>query len=98
MKQIIPSLIATSQKELDKRFNKVKKHFKIFHLDIMDGKFVKNKSLFFDFKLPRGKLKYRAHLMVKNPKKWIKENWKKVDLIIFHIKSCKNDKEIKEKL
>jgi len=95
-KQIVPSLIAKTQKELDKRFNKVKKHFKTFHLDIMDGKFVRNKSLLFNFSLPKKGLKYEAHLMMKNPKKWIKENYKKSNLIIFHIKSCKNDKEIKE--
>lgn len=95
MKKIIPSLIATSQKELDLRFNKVKKHFKIFHLDIMDGKFVKNKSLMFPWVLPKRK-KYIAHLMVKNPKKWIKESHKKSNLIIFHIESIKSKAEIKE--
>ena len=93
MKQIIPSLIANSQKELELQFNKVKKHFKTFHLDIMDGKFVKNKSLLFDFVLPKRKYKYEVHLMVKNPKKWIEENSKKSNLIIFHIESVKSEKE-----
>jgi len=96
MKQIVPSLIANSQKELDKRFNKVKKYFKIFQLDIMDGKFVKNKSLFFDFSLPKKAFKYESHLMVNNPKRWVKENYKKSNLIIFHIESLKSDTEVKE--
>lgn len=61
----------------------------------MDGKFVKNKSLNFDFKIPKGK-KYEAHLMVKNPYDWIKKNYKKVDKIIFHIESTKTEKEILE--
>ena len=92
---IIPSLIATNQKELDKRFDKVKSHSKVFQLDIMDGKFVKNKSLMFNFKLPKGK-KYEAHLMVENPKSWISKNWKKTDLIIFHIESLKSNSEVRE--
>ena len=95
MKKVIPSLIANSQKELEKRFDKVKNCSKVFHLDIMDGKFVKNKSLFFDFILPKKRFKYEAHLMVKNPELWIKKNWKKSDLIIFHIESLNNETEVK---
>jgi len=94
-KQIIPSLIATNQKELNKRFDKVKSHSRVFQMDIMDGKFVKNKSLTFNFKLPKGK-KYEAHLMVKNPESWIKKNYQKADLIIFHIESLKSNSEVRE--
>jgi len=95
-KIIVPSLIAKSQKELNKRFNKVKNYSEIFHLDVMDGKFVKNKSLFFDFVLPKKRFKYEAHLMINNPEGWIKENWKKSDLIIFHIESLKSEAKVKE--
>jgi len=62
----------------------------------MDGKFVKNKSLMFNFKLPKRGLNYEAHLMVKNPRNWIKNNHKKVDTIIFHIETCKNENGVKE--
>lgn len=86
---IIPSIIAKNQRELDKRINKVKDHFRSFQLDVMDGKFVKNQSLNFDFTLPKGKRKYEAHLMVKSPKFWIKNNGTKVDTIIFHFESVK---------
>lgn len=96
MKQIIPSLIATSQEELCKRFDKVKNYFGTFHLDIMDGKFVKNKSLFFYFALPKKRFAYEVHLMINNPQGWIKKNWGKSNLIIFHIESFKNEKKIKE--
>jgi len=96
MKKIIPSLIATTQEELDKRFNIIKNYFKIFHLDIMDGKFVKNKSLFFDFKMPKKEFKYETHLMLDNPKKWIEKNWKKSGLIIFHIEALKSEIKVKE--
>jgi len=95
MRKVIPSLIAKSQKELEKRFDRIKNYSKIFHLDIMDGKFVKNKSLFFDFILPKKRFKYEAHLMIKKPEKWIKKNWKKSNLIIFHIESLKNEAEVK---
>jgi ribulose-phosphate 3-epimerase len=91
-KEVIPSLIAKNQKELNERFSKIKSQFRICQLDVMDGKFVKNKSLMFNFKLPKGKFKYEAHLMVKNPKVWIIKNWKKADTIIFHIESTNDFK------
>jgi ribulose-phosphate 3-epimerase len=80
---IIPSIIAKNQKELTERLAKVKDHVKLVQLDVMDGKFVKNKSLMFKLKLD-SKLKYEAHLMVKKPLSWIKKNLRKVDLIVVH--------------
>ena len=87
--QIIPSIIAKNQKELNERFEKVKSLSNVFHLDIMDGKFVKNRSLMFDFKIPKNK-NYIAHLMVENPENWINKNWRKADTIIFHFEATKN--------
>ena len=84
--QIIPSIIAKNQKELDEILSKIKKYIYLVHLDVMDGKFVKNKSLVFDFKLPIG-IKYEVHLMAENPFYWLKKNIKKVDLVILHIES-----------
>ena len=89
--QIIPSIIANSQEEFNERIRKVNSGF--YQLDVMDGKFVKNKSLMFDFKLPKGK-KYEAHLMIRNPEKWIEKNWKKVDSIVFHIETTKNPDKV----
>lgn len=91
-KEIIPSIIANSQQELDERISKVEDITKTFHLDVMDSKFVSNKSLNFNFLLP--KLQYEAHLMIYYPEKWIEENAKKVDTIIFHIESTKNPEDI----
>jgi len=82
---ILPSIIATSQEELNERISKIKNNFSVFHLDIMDGKFVNNKSLDFNFKLLDGK--YEAHLMVENPEEWVDENLGKVDTVIVHIES-----------
>ena len=98
LNRIIPALIAKNQKELNERIKKVGKHTRVFHLDIMDGKFVKNKSLDFDFKLPK-KFSYGAHLMVKDPKKYIEKHWKrlsKVRTIIFHYEACKKEDQILE--
>ncbi|MFQ5532020.1 MAG: ribulose-phosphate 3-epimerase [Candidatus Nanoarchaeia archaeon] len=94
---IIPSIIAKNQTELELRLNKVRKHTKWIQLDAMDGKFVKNKSFNFNFKLPRfSRNKYELQLMVKNPKHWIEKHGKKVHIIIFHIESCRNEKEIRD--
>lgn len=92
--QIIPSIIAKNQKELDERINKISKYFKTIQLDIMDGKFVKNKSLMFNFKIPKNK-KYEAHLMIENSVNWIKKYGNKVNKVIIHIESKNVDKAIK---
>jgi len=94
--KIIPSIIAKSQKEFDERFSKVKSLGNTIHLDVMDGKFVKNKSLDFDLTLPRKR--YHVHLMVGNPEKYIKIIYSKADTIIFHIGSCKTPGEVRKVL
>ena len=93
-KQILPSLIAKNQKEFDERFEKVKNLSKTFHLDVMDGRFVKNKSLNFDLTPPRKK--YQVHLMVNNPEKYAKIIYSKADAIIFHLKATKNPEKLLE--
>ncbi len=89
---IIPSIIAKSQEELDNRINKVKDYARLLQLDIMDGLFVPNRSLDFDFKLP--KIKFEAHLMINNPEEWIIKHCKKVHTILVHIESCKDPENI----
>ncbi|MFH1376888.1 MAG: ribulose-phosphate 3-epimerase [Candidatus Woesearchaeota archaeon] len=84
--QIIPAIIAKNQKELNVRIVKVYRYFKTIQLDVMDGIFVKNKSLIFNFRLPRNK-KYEAHLMVKNPISWIKKYDNNVQRIVVHVES-----------
>ncbi len=90
--RIIPSVIAKSQQELQDKINLVKDHVASLHLDIMDGVFVQNTSLNFDFKLPKTTCEFEAHLMVENPDDWTKKNWQKADTIIIPIESCKNPK------
>lgn len=81
--KIYPSVMAKSQKELSLIFSKLRLISKEFHLDIADGKFVPNTSLWFPFRLSP-KFRYNAHLMIKDPIKWIEKNSQKVDAIIFH--------------
>lgn len=88
--KFIPSIIARNKKELVERFSKVESISKVFQLDIMDSKFVKNKSLMFDFELPKNK-KYEVHLMIKDPYIWIQKNWNKGDVFLIHIESLKGD-------
>jgi len=95
MKSIIPAIIAKNQYEFEERFEKVKSA-SLIHLDVMDGKFVKNQSLNFPFKLPREKREFQAHLMMRNPIPWIEKNYRKVDMIIFHIESYKKYSQIRQ--
>jgi len=60
----------------------------------MDGKFVPNKSVDFDFKLPKADCIFEAHLMIKNPEEWIKKHINKVDMVLAHIESCKKPKKL----
>jgi ribulose-phosphate 3-epimerase len=87
---IVPSVIAKSQKELEKRIAKVAKYASAIQLDIMDGKFVKHKSFDFDFRLPKMKCRVEAQLMMKNPERWIEKNWKKADVIIPSVEGCRD--------
>jgi len=87
-KIIIPAIIAKSQEELEININKVKDYFDLIQLDFMDGKFVPNHSIDFDFQLPKTNCKFEAHLMVSEPIKWINKNHNKVDMILAHVESC----------
>ncbi|MFP4082942.1 MAG: ribulose-phosphate 3-epimerase [Candidatus Aminicenantes bacterium] len=89
-KLIIPAVIAKTQEELDDIFRKIGGHVFLVQLDIMDGRFVPNHSLDFDFKLAQRKYQYEAHLMIENPEEWVEKNWKKVDTIIAHFEAVKN--------
>lgn len=92
--KIIPAIIAKTQKELDERISKVMNFVDLIQLDFMDGRFVPNKSIDFDFKLPKTKCHFEAHLMIKNPEKWIEKNYMKVDTILAHFESCDDPRKI----
>ena len=81
MKQILPSIMAQNQKELDGLFNKLGKVTTHFHLDVADGKFVPTKVLQFNLKLSSA-FTYSAHLMVEKPMPFIKKYWNMIDLFL----------------
>ena len=95
--QIVPSIIAKNQSELNRRIKKVTGLSKTLHLDVMDGIFVKNTSLLFDFKLPKN-IKFQAHLMVDNPLEWVEKNYSKIDSIVIHRESFKSVKDLKKSI
>jgi len=93
--KIVPALIAQNQKELEEKFNKVKSYTSWFHIDVMDGKFVENKSNWFEFKLSKTH-KYEIHLMLDDPMEWIERNYSKGDLIMANIERLGNPQEFIE--
>ncbi|MCX9013641.1 MAG: ribulose-phosphate 3-epimerase [Candidatus Methanoperedens sp.] len=93
-KMIIPAIIARTQKELDKKLNTVEGYSELVQLDIMDGRFVPNNSLDFDFDVSGSNTSFEAHLMITDPMGWIEKNWWKVDTIIVHFESCEKPGDI----
>lgn len=89
---IVPAVIAKTQSEIYTMLKKVDGKVKRLQLDVMDGGFVPNTSLNFDFKLPPH-FEYEAHLMVEQPLEWIEKNANKVDIITIHIESLQNIEE-----
>lgn len=98
--KIIPTVFATNKKEFGERFRKLISVSRELHIDFMDGKFVKSKSI-----LP-GQItnlkKYRnvfeAHLMVNYPEKYLaKLKQKGFRKVIVHFESTKEiDKTLSE--
>lgn len=86
-KIIVPAVIAKSQEELEGILEKIYGNATLVQLDIMDGKFVPNRSLDFAYRLSRKNLAYEAHLMVNDPDEWIESLGKSVDTIIAHFES-----------
>ncbi|MFC1598895.1 hypothetical protein ACFL2U_02740 [Patescibacteria group bacterium] len=94
--KIVPTLLTHSLAEFKDKLGKSEKYFSLVQIDIMDKKFVDNKT-YFDLehirKIKSYKGDYELHLMVKNPlaviKKW--ERFKKVKKIIFHYEAMKDD-------
>ena len=83
---IVPALIASTQTELDSALERLKGHVKRIMLDVMDGIFVENTSLDFDFKLEAG-FEYEAHLMVSNPLERVKNLDRHVGSAILHVET-----------
>lgn len=86
-KIIVPSIIAEDQQQLDNILDILKHHPGWAQLDVMDGVFVENHSLDFDFELPCASLRFEAQLMVTDPRAWVARHGEKVDRILLHYES-----------
>ena len=95
-KTVVPSLIAETQEELDVLFPTVKDIAELFQLDVMDGRFVSSSSLDFDLRLPSGKWRFEAQLMVEDPVKWVERNGESVETVLAQIESTENPKNFIE--
>ena len=94
--ELIPAILVKTKKKLVRELNQVKKDVKTVQIDIMDGRFVRNKTIQAeDFEGIKKRLKYEVQLMVKNPIDYL-DAWKKAkaNLIIFHIEATKNKKDV----
>lgn len=93
---IKPSILSQTIQNFNERLKLVQKYSSSFHIDIMDGKFVKNKSVSCkELRKIKFKKKFEFHLMIKNPGKVLEEYIQlKPDTIIFHYESSKNTQGI----
>lgn len=86
---IVPAMIAKTQLDLDALVNRMKSIVGRVQLDVMDGSFVSNTSLQFNFILPKG-LEYEAHLMVEKPLEWIEKHSQKIKIAIMHVETLRD--------
>ena len=94
--RIIPTVIAKDQYELTSITRNLSNYFDEIHLDIMDGKFVSNKSIWFDdeeFALWPNNY-YEAHLMVDKPEEWIYKSLNNLKTIIPNIEQVKDPNKL----
>ena len=89
---IVPAIIAKTQEEIDAMLSKVKGKVERIMVDVMDGRFVPNTSLMFDFRLKPG-FEFEAHLMVNDPLDWVEKNHNKVNIIIMHVEVLEDIEE-----
>jgi ribulose-phosphate 3-epimerase len=94
-KQIIPTILVKTFKEVEEKIKAVENYVDWIQLDIMDGIFVNNKTWDnpIDLKKIKTKAKLEAHLMVQNPEEIIDEWLKNVDRVIIHFESKIEDLE-----
>ncbi len=97
--QLVPTLLTYSFSEFKDKLRKIEKYFSLVQIDVMDNKFVKNKT-FYEVnkvrKLRSYKGEYELHLMVLDPLKIIKkwQNFRKFKKVIFHYEAVTDVKKI----
>lgn len=90
MIKVCPAILADNIKDFKEKISKIK-FAKCIQIDIMDGRFVRNKSITAkDLKKIRINKKVEYHLMIKNPEEKIDEFLSlRPYSIIFHYEACK---------
>jgi ribulose-phosphate 3-epimerase len=90
MSPVIPTIFAKNKRQFEQRFNKLIDISNELQIDIMDGTFVKSKSLLIS-EIPFLKkydVSFEAHLMVENPIIYLQSLKKRgFEKIIFHCES-----------
>ena len=90
---ITPTVFSHNKKEFEERLSRLRKISKNLQIDIMDGKFVKAKSIQISQipNLKRYNNSFEVHLMVKKPSNYIKKlKSKGFKKIIFHFNTDDN--------
>ncbi|HMR55516.1 MAG TPA: HisA/HisF-related TIM barrel protein [Candidatus Doudnabacteria bacterium] len=98
---IIPAILETNAKQFQAKLKEVSalKGIKTIQVDFADGEFVATKTASVEeIKLPKSKLEFEAHLMVKNPQDF--SVYKKVgfDKIILHYESFESETDLETAL
>ena len=94
--ELIPAILVKSKNKLANELKSVSRAVKSVQIDIMDNRFVRNKTIQAkDFTGIKKKLRYEVQLMVKDPISYIFPFKKvKANLIIFHIEATKSKKDV----
>ena len=95
--EVVPALLCKSKKEFIKKLHVIESYVKRAQYDIMDNKFVKNRTV--QPKELRGfgtPVKIEAQLMVKDPADYLSDLCRmNAWMVIFHYESYKNAEKIK---
>lgn len=99
--RIIPTVFAHNKNEFDLRFQKLLPISKDLQIDFMDGKFVPAKSISLSQipDLSKYKNNFEAHLMIKNPERYLQKlKSKGFKKVIFHLESTANPQRVAKKI
>ncbi len=99
MIEIVPAILVKTPEELKERVREVEPYVNRVQIDIMDGKFVPNKTIQpEDIDLKTDLIK-EAHLMVEDNERYVEDFLNLgFDMIIVHVESCKDKKGIIKKV